>query len=74
MNGAASASASAGAQGAISQMQEQQEPTDLKSYTTYVDESQIYQKGSWNAHTDVIKSIQYIPLTVEPLVMTASAD
>ena len=55
-------------------MQEQQEPTDLKSYTTYVDESQIYQKGSWNAHTDVIKSIQYIPLTVEPLVMTASAD
>ncbi len=39
-----------------------------------MDESQIYQKGSWLAHGDVIKSIQYVPMTAEPLVLTASAD
>lgn len=55
-------------------MQEQQEPFDLKNVPCFVDESSILQKGSWVAHGDVIKSIQYIPLTTEPIVLTASAD
>jgi len=63
VNGAASASGSGGAQGAISQMQLDEESHDLKNMTPYVDESQIVQKGSWVAHGDVIKSIQYVPLT-----------
>lgn len=46
----------------------------LRNLPPIVDESQIVQKGSWVAHGDVVKSIQYVALTAEPLVLTASAD
>ena len=56
------------------QAEERYEEDFSRSNEPYVDESQIIQKGAWIAHTDVIKSIQFIPITSEPLVMTASAD
>lgn len=40
----------------------------------YVDESQILQRGQWVAHTDVVKSIQFINITSQPLILTASSD
>ena len=42
--------------------------------TAVVNDSAIIQISQWTAHTDQIKAIQYITVTDEPLLMTASAD
>jgi WD40 repeat protein len=39
-----------------------------------IDDGQIIQINQWEAHKDVIKSIQYISLTDVPLVFTAGLD
>lgn len=39
-----------------------------------VKESEIIQISQWSAHTDAVKSIQYISETDKPLVLTASLD
>lgn len=42
--------------------------------TPELDEGKIIQINDWSAHEDVIKSIQFIAATDEPLVFTASLD
>ena len=46
----------------------------IKSREGILNESEIVQISQWTAHTDSIKSIQFIAITDEPLVFTASID
>jgi len=46
----------------------------IRARPAVVNESEIIQIAQWSAHTDVIRSIQYIPITDDPLVFTASLD
>jgi hypothetical protein len=46
----------------------------IRTRTAVVNESDIVQVQQWTAHTDVVRSIQYIALTDEPLIFTASLD
>lgn len=39
-----------------------------------VPEADILQISQWTAHSDTIMSIQFIPITDEPLIFTASKD
>ena len=42
--------------------------------TPELDEGKLIQINDWSAHDDVVKSIQFIAATDEPLVFTASLD
>jgi hypothetical protein len=46
----------------------------IRTRTAVVNESDIIQVQQWTAHTDVVRSIQYISVTDEPLIFTASLD
>jgi hypothetical protein len=46
----------------------------VRTRTPLLNEAEIIQTAQFDAHKDVIRSIQYVDVTDEPLIFTASAD